>query len=240
MKQDLIQELCAWPGLNTRDKWLALASDMIYPRRNTESALSHFLVTQLRTLFENVAEANLMIDELVSMLANSWFLSRELAIKALVETELTSNAAGHRRRGVMVSACVQGFGTLVRVLLDLGYRIDLMDGASYFDALSGASRNGLADVLEIFLVHDPDIELQEADSYREVVQAVTMGRFGKVLKLLLDRSRGFRTQDRATYRGPLRQATQLGFHDIVQILRERGVTLPEDGATELELPSSVA
>jgi hypothetical protein len=115
-----------------------------------------------------------------------------------------------------------------------------MDSASYFEALSGAARNGHANTLDVLLAHDPDIELQEADSYRETVQAVTMGRFGSVLELLLDRSKGFRTQDRAIYRGPLRQAIQLGFHEIVQTLRERGVTLPEDETNELELPSSAA
>lgn len=163
----------------------------------------------------------LRIDRLVSWLASFASGSYRTVLEAFIEVDLTSNAANHKRRSVMISACVQGFETLVRGLLDLGYRIDLMDGGSYFDALSGASRNGHADALEIFLAHDPDIELQEADSYREVVQAVTMGRFGKVLKLLLDRSRGFRTQDRAISRGPLRQAAQLGFNDIVRILCER-------------------
>ena len=240
MKLDLVQELLAWPGLSTDDHWLGLTTSMVWFGRDNESALARFLTTQLRALLENVKEANSMVDRLVSWLANVGRMSNRLVLEVLVKTELTSNSANHKRRSAMVSACTQGFETLVHGLLDQGYRIDLMDGASYFDALSGASRNGHADALEIFLAHDPDIELQEADSYREVVQAVTMGRFGKVLKLLLDRSRGFCTQDRATYRGPLRQATQLGFNDIVQILRERGVTLPEDGATELELPSSVA
>lgn len=239
MKQDLVNELYAWPGLKTHDKWQWLFLHMKRP--SSYNALTRFLSIQLRALLENFAEANLMIDDFVSWLPGwrGWSFYR-LILEALVEVELTSHAASHERRSAMVSACVQGFRFLVSDLLDEGYRIDLMDGASYFDALSGASRNGHADALEIFLAHDPDIELQEADSYREVVQAVTMGRFGKVLELLLDRSRGFRAQDRAIYRGPLRQATQLGFNDIVQILRERGVTLPEDGATELELPSSVA
>lgn len=239
MKQDLVQELYAWPGLKTCDKWQWLFLNMV--TSSSKSALMRFLSIQLRALLENFAEANLMIDDFVYWLSiwreRSYY---RLILKVLLEVELTSHAASHERRSVMVSACVQGFRFLVSDLLDEGYRIDLMDGASYFDALSGASRNGHADALEIYLAHDPDIELQEADSYREVVKAVTMGRFGKVLKLLLDRSRGFRTQDRAIYRGPLRQAMQLGFNDIVQILRERGVTLPEDGAAELELPTSVA
>lgn len=238
MKQDLIKELYAWPGLKFYDKWQCLLSEMACS--SSESALTRFLWIQLRALLENFAEANLMFDDCVSWLSiYRIFSSYRLILKVVVEVELTSHAASHERRSVMVSACVQGFRFPVSDLLDEGYRIDLMDGASYFDALSGASRNGHAGTLKIFLAHDPDIELQEAGSYREVVQAVTMGRFGKVLKLLLDRSRGFRTQDRAIYRGPLRQAMQLGFNDIVQILRERGVTLPEDGATELELPISV-
>jgi ankyrin repeat protein len=241
MKQDLVQELYAWPGLDTHDKWHALIIIMVSLEHVNVSALSRFPSIQLRALLENVAEANLMIDSLIDRLAYCRAGSRHRPIlEVLVEVELTSHAASHERRSAMVSACVQGHGALVCDLLDEGYRIDLMDGASYFDALSGASRNGHADALEVFLAHDPDIELQEADSYREVIQAVTMGRFDNVLKLLLDRSRGFRAQDRAIYRGPLRQAAQLGFHDIVQILRERGVTLPEDGATGLELPTSVA
>lgn len=242
MKLDLVQELLAWPGLGTDDQWHALTASILWVNRDNDSTLARFLSNQLRALLEDVAEANSIIDRLVSWLAKldlEWFSIRPI-LEVLIENEFISNSASHRRRGVMVSACVQGFGTLVHDLFEQGYRIDLLDGASYFNALSGASRNGHADTLEILLAHEPDIELQEADSYREVVQAVTMGRFGKVLDLLFDRSKGIRAQDKAIYRGPLRQAAQLGFHDIVQILRERGVTLPEDGTTALELPGSVA
>jgi hypothetical protein len=140
----------------------------------------------------------------------------------------------------MVSACTWGYEDIVRDMVLRRYGADAMDSTSYFDALSGASRNGYRQIVDTLLVDDTRMVLQDADSYREVVQAVTMGRFSDILETLLDHCNGFRSQSRAIYRGPLRQAMQLGFHEIEQVLRARGITLPEDEAIERELPSSAA
>ena len=232
---ELVQVLLSWHSLDTPDQWEALYSAILSFRHDDDLVLLRFLKTQLRALLGNVTQADSVIDKIVPKL-DYWyghgFISMVRPVtEVILETEFASSARSDRRRSAMVSACVQGCKGVVHDLLEQGYHLDYMGSASYFDALSGAARNGHAKTLDTFLAHDPDIELQEADRYREVVQAVTMGRFGDVLKSLLDRSRGFRVQDRAIYRGPLRQATQLGFDDIVQILRERGVTLPEDEVT---------
>jgi hypothetical protein len=240
MRLDLVQILLSWPGLGAGDPWTALYSCYRWSVGRNKTDLTQFSLVQVRAMLEDVARPNGMIDSLIGWLSGKYYEYDRPIYEILVETELAANDGDPERRGAVVLACARGCRDVLQRLLDHGYRVDTMDSASYFEALSGAARNGHANTLDVLLAHDPDIELQEADSYRETVQAVTMGRFGSVLELLLDRSKGFRTQDRAIYRGPLRQAIQLGFHEIVQTLRERGVTLPEDETNELELPSSAA
>lgn len=228
MRLDLVQVLLSPSRLGANEHWDALFPSYERSVIDDKPDLTQFLLIQVRALVEDDARFNAIVDRLIDCLSWKYHQHDRPIYRILVETELSANARSTKRRRAIVSACTRGSTHVLLRLLDHGYRIDTMNSASYFEALSGAARNGHADTLGTFLAHDPDIELQEADSYREVVQAVTMGRFGNVLKLLLDRSKGFRTQDRAIYRGPLRQAIQLGYHDIVQILRERGVRLPED------------
>jgi hypothetical protein len=227
MNLDLLSVLFTWPGLTSRNRWEGLLiTFLIYSDKNM--TLSRFLLNQLSRFLENVEEVNLILDQFISKLATYPTRVHGPFVKVFIDAELVANTRSHERRSVMTSVCAQNIGNIFHSLLEQGYRIDAMNSQSYFEALSGASRNGHGDVVNILLAHDSNVELREAESYREVVQALTMSQSGIILSSLLDRSKGFRTQDRATYRGPLRQATQLSFHEIVRILRDRGVTLPED------------
>jgi hypothetical protein len=240
MKQDLVQVLLSWPHLEAAEQLSVLLSLHAYSIRNDKPNLSLFCLVQLRALLGDVARSNSIIDKLTFRTTGLVPEIYRPVLMTTIETESIASAGGPRRRTAIVSACTQGFQDIVYDMLILGYGVDAMDSTSYFDALSGASRNGHGLIVDALLVHDTRMALQDPDSYREVVQAVTMGRFSDILKSLLDRCNGFRSQSRATYRGPLRQAIQLGFQEIERVLRERDVTLPEDEMIELELPSSAA
>lgn len=223
MDLSMMQELLSWPSLEADDQWTAIVATFKSSIRGDEPVLSRFLMDQLRELLGDVERAKLMIDRLVCWLAEQRPESYGPIVKVLIETGLATNAGG-----AVVSACVQGCDEIFYSLVEQGCHIGAMDSTSYFDALSGAARNGHRRIVDTLLTHDAGMELQDADSYRIVVQAVTMARHEDVLTSLFDWCGGVRAQDPAIYRDSLRQATEWNLHEIVQILRERGVTLPED------------